>query len=1229
MADDRILVELDDEQREAATTKTNVVVAAGAGSGKTKVLAARYAWLVMERKYRVGEILTLTFTNKAVNTMYSRIYGLLAAHQDNPEAGRGIRDFHKAQISTLDSFCARIARTAARRYGIRSDFVINDGGVRKLARDAALPFVLNHRDNRSLQLLMADRKIRILAEELFAEVVVKYSPLSNPLDFNSFKQAQGGELLRQWDKKTREAAELTATIRRELEEIPKKSNSFYLRINNALAEPLPPVPDIRRLLEKSGFLPDTGETAEQDEEKARREITRYFEYLFNLKVQSHQGGNGAEFAPLKETLNELRNPLYGELESLANMALQCGLIAEVFPLIDEFQEQFNRQKREAGLLSFQDLAHLAVDALARFPDIRKVYKDMFRAIMIDEFQDNNRLQRDLIFLLAENPNRMEPGIPRAEELCPDKLFFVGDEKQSIYRFRGADVSVFRSLARILSGVSGDKSSLHLIHNYRSKPSLIGAFNFIFGGLAPEPSGKADSPTGVGVFLSADGEGLPDRELADFEASYSRIYPSPSRAFDPEDREDPPVYFCFLDKDRIPEDDPGGTPGARPGELSAPDLEAAFIAARIREMVDSGYAIEQRESGSQGAVTKRPCAYGDFAVLQRSYTHQIALEKQFKVFNIPFTADKPTGLFTDAPINDLYNLLRLLAYPADRMAYAALIRSPFMRLSDLTLSVCMLHEGGLPFDEALDSLVPPEELALYREARRHYHAWTLAARELSLTALLTKLWYEEGYRYETTWSASSQIYGELFDLFFELARLTEIQGETLVDFVDYLSGLIGGEEKLDELDVPAERTIGVRIMSIHKSKGLEFPVVFVYYCGGRGANTTNVQPVYFNEEFGITLNLPQAEELPENNGNYFFNRQKEEEGAKKIAELRRLLYVAMTRAENALFITATLPERTAKEKEDFKAEDEDYTPERLRERLRQLCATRENKPIASFLDLLLPILAAQTGAEAAASAAGPPFSIRAIPVVSREELGKRSGSSGGTGRPAGASAAASPAEAAQAAAAFYAGASLTAEPDLRSRFIPASSLRGPDADQAGSDEDELSRLLKRTGLDPADFGALVHELVEARFTGRKPSLRLLAALDEKNALRIQTAAREMEERFFASGLGQRSLQAAYRETEFPIITFLTVGGKTVTITGQIDLLFEWEGVIQVVDFKTDRFEDPDHHRGQLTVYARAAGDIFGKPVRSWLFFLRTGHEAELTGRIKDGDIEKILAAQPAL
>ncbi|MDR1747728.1 MAG: UvrD-helicase domain-containing protein, partial [Spirochaetaceae bacterium] len=588
-----ILAELDDEQRTAATATINAVVTAGAGSGKTKVLAARYAWLVMEQGYRVDEILTLTFTNKAVSEMYSRIYSQLADHQDNKRARDAVRDFHKANICTIDSFCAGIARTASRRYGIAPDFTSDDEGVRDIAMEMALPFILEHRRNPALQILMADRKIGEVAEKLFARTVLNYSSITSPLDFGSFMRIQAAELLRRWRTVTEEAAELTGLMAAELPGIANTTTQTYAALKKALEAALPEGPDISVLLRAGGFpaesLPGMGTELRAATElsasaaEIRKDLAEYLRALRGIQsVVIRKPPKGME--GIKEYLKRLKDGMYGDILSIANFALQSGIITAVFPLLDDFQQRFNRKKREAGLLTFQDIARLAVDALARYPDIRQVYKESLKAIMIDEFQDNNALQRDLIFLLAEKSERREQGIPPASELSPGRMFFVGDEKQSIYRFRGADVSVFRILSRTLiegsltEGALTESSgaSLGLIRNYRSKPALITAFNRIFGGLRQEEDGSA---AGAGVFLSKE----ETEEIPDYEALYSRVY-SPYPLL-PENAESPPVHFCFLDRDELPEDDPD--------QLSSNDLEAAFIALKIRELVDSGYQVQER------------------------------------------------------------------------------------------------------------------------------------------------------------------------------------------------------------------------------------------------------------------------------------------------------------------------------------------------------------------------------------------------------------------------------------------------------------------------------------------------------------------------------------------------------------------------------------------------------------------------------------------------------------
>jgi ATP-dependent helicase/nuclease subunit A len=1181
------LAELNSEQLAAATANQNVVAAAGAGSGKTKVLAARYAWLIIEQGYRVEEILTLTFTNKAVSEMYSRIYRLLAGRQDNRRAREALEDFHKAQICTLDSFCAAIARAASRRYGISPDFTSDNAGVRDLALDLALPFVLDRRENPALQALMADKKIRTVADELFAETMLRHSPISRPLDFSAFMRVQGEELLRTWNRETRQAALLVKTAAGELENITKTSTALYKELKQLLCagDGTPAVPDIAPLLRYffNGNAQGENEAHEHAQRQARDAISRYFSFLFRLKSVSLRGGN--EFALIKETIQELRNSVYGALESIASAALGAEITASVFPLLDEFQRLFSRKKRESGMLTFTDIAHLAVDALSAYPDLRQAYKDAVKMVMIDEFQDNNRLQRDLIFLLAESPQRQEAGIPPIEELCPDKMFFVGDEKQSIYRFRGADVSVFRSLADSLARNSR-AVSLSLRYNYRSSPALIAAFNRIFGG--PGDSGRN---TG-GVFL-------PDAEnTAPFEARYEPVMPS--REISEAERNRPALRFCFLDE--------GGIPQGDSSYLSSAETEAAFIALTIRDMTARGELVQERNGN---AVSARPCAYTDFAVLERSYAYQHFLEKQFKLFGVPFNAGRPAGLFNDAPINDLCSYLRVLLYPGDRLAYAALLRSPFARLSDAALAACMLCGSSAPFDAAAVPLIPPDEQERYLQCGERYERLRKDITTLPLTALVSRLWYDEGCRYETLWSESSQVYGELFDLFFEIARDMDDRGKSLVDFIDCLDALASREEKPDDMDIPSESGGGVRIMSIHKSKGLEFPVVFVYRCGGGGRNRVNTNAVYFHEKWGVTLNLPQPEAIPGNSGNYFFKAQEDEERQKETAELRRLLYVAMTRAESALFLTASLPKQTKDEAEDAPADDAASAADFIKTRLRQLAAKNEAKPVSSFVDLLLPALCAE-GEQ--------PFAFEVIPPYSRDEL-RRLGR-----RPGGAPL--SMREAALGARAFYGQARIITTPPPVPRSIQASALRYPPGGEDAALEtetapDALNALLQKAGLDAAGFGTIAHACVEAKFTGR-PALippGLLAVIDEGLLSQVKAEAAVMAEGFFNSALGALAAQPVRREAEFP---FLTVTGNSITISGKMDLLFEAEGCIYVVDFKTDRVEAPERHAAQLAVYARAAGDIFGMPVRVWLFYLRSGRAVELTGMIGNVDIEALAA-----
>ena len=1197
MSVEDLLSGFDDEQIKAVTLETNGVVSAGAGSGKTKVLASRYAWLVMEKKLKPEEILTLTFTNKAVSEMYSRIYRYLL-DQTDAEAVNALKNFHKARISTLDSFSANVARTAAARYGISPDFSSDDTALRDLAQSTALRFVLDHRESLAIRQLLVDHKIKNLAQEIFAKVVLKYSPISSPLNLNNGFLAQKNEIVRAWQKKVQELANITGLIAGELRTIAelklKKSTKFVESLGNILAVPQPPPPDISPLLEKNVFGPQEW-ASEPPSSDTWPALKKYLDYYSSVIAVNASGKHGDVYTPLLEYFKLLKgndgNGLYHELEAIANYALNFKLCVKIFELIKKFQNEFNARKRETGFLSFDDIARLAVDALKDHPDIRKAYKDSLGMIMIDEFQDNNALQRDLIYLLAENPGRTEKGIAKAEELENNRIFFVGDEKQSIYRFRGADVAVFRSLGRAM----GIESGIELVHNYRSQPGLIAAFNYIFRD----------------VFLPP-GPGVPD-----YEAAYGFMKPPESTDGK---NESPLAHFCFLNGNAMQKDDTAG--------LKSQDMEAVFIAARIRDMVRSGEKIPRRNGTKTEWVE---CTWGDFAILEKTYTHQSTLEKHFREFGIPYNTDRPAGLFNDAPVLDTRAFLRLLVYPEDRIAYAALIRSPFMRLSDLTLAVCMLSidtntntpgKNPEPFAEENETLIPENERVLYRCARERYQSLREASRALPVTELLTKLWFEEGYRFETLWTESAQVYESLFDLFFSLASECDAKGKSLADFIEYLEDVMNREEKPDDKDIPGEGEGGVRITSIHKSKGLEFPVVFIYDCGNAGIKKRSTEFISYHEQYGLILDIPQAEELAFG-GNYFHRIMEEEERAKDTAELRRLLYVAMTRAEYKLFLTFTIPRQTDKERKVWDMAVEEFTNETIRRRLAQFDEKSEGKK-DNFLKLLAGILHGSSPSLCA---------LEEIPLLTRDEikkavsLGRDSTEKRKLGN--------SQKEAALAADSFYNKAELLCEGKAAQPYLTASKLRyepeshGNEALKSGPDDTALDRLLEKVGLTPADFGSLVHALLENSLKGLPCEIPLVIRFhpDEKASQSLLALAGSMADSFLASALGKRWASAQnnrrnFSQSEFSVITAVDVKGRAVAITGQMDLLFEEDDEVVVVDFKTDKVENPEDHYGQLAAYCRAAGDIFCKPVSLWLYYLRSGNAVNVSEEVKGLSLEEL-------
>lgn len=849
------------EQAAAINCDTNTVVAAGAGSGKTTVLAGRFARLVTEKKYPVDRILTLTFTRKAAAQMYRRIHRDLSriaadANASATAPGRelakkGMQDFFHARIQTLDSYCTTIVKQAASRYGISPDFALDEDRCRDIAAEESLPFVIARRHHPAIERLYRKKKPVDIAKDLFAETVLKYSCLDDPPDFRKDALEQGEIAADMWEDRIAQLRDSIDTLA-DLAEGGDPHDGFIGQLLPVLEklhtawDTFPSGASLRSYFKKLNALgpavsPECAEcirAAEADPiQNGLLQSVMCINEFNGIKLNVGK----REYAAGKAVVKTIRGRFL-EFSSLAVFCMQAGLILSLMTLLNEFQDLFLLRKRSEGVLTFTDAARLARAILRDHHDIRGNEKKSVETIMIDEFQDNNELQRDLLFLLAEKPDRETEGIPTAADIAQGKLFFVGDEKQSIYRFRGADVAAFNGLKDELAG-----DELPLLINYRSVPPLIGSFNALFGGSVFDPAGREPMAVYPSVFV-------PGGELPYFEASYRPLAAGISG--------DGGLTVCILDKKKSND----AEEAAESNDFAANENEAVFTAERIKKLLD--------ENKYQA---------GDMAILFRSRSPQKLFEKHLRLLGIPYTSDGIGGFFSDGPVNDLLSVLRLASYPTDTDAYAVTLRSPFVGLSLKGLTICLtLHKreknarskNAVPFSDDALPLLPEGDRKKYAEGQKFYAHILKEIPEKTVSAMVSELWYAQGYRYETEWHPQTAVYRELYDYLFSLAVQHDDEGRSLAAFTDKLSAMKEREDPLDDMDIPLERSGAVRLMTIHKSKGLEFPVVFIVCCGNRSRNSGNDADVCRTVGGGLSFNPPlppSCAAMPKIGRNFFYEQ----------------------------------------------------------------------------------------------------------------------------------------------------------------------------------------------------------------------------------------------------------------------------------------------------------------------------------------------------------------------
>lgn len=861
-----MLADLTPQQRQAVSHRgSSVVLASGAGCGKTHVLTRRYLSHLLEDQTEVGQIVAITFTDRAAREMRDRIRTEVAKR---PGWRHHLRDLETAPIATIHSFCGSLLRQYAVPAGLDPGFEVLDDVLSANLRAEALQSCL-------YGLLAVEPPYPAPAAALRELVVLfGWGPVVASVDglllsvdrsgWDAWLAQPPDDIAREWAGAARSRL-LPEWVRYLAAASPKIAGCLGLiaRVRSATPEVNG---NLRRLLTETAKLHEAKDLAVAVEE---------------LTELAKVGRSGKKDWPdeqvyeaVKEAFTQFRNDLPKKLglfaenpPGIADAARVGQLFLHVAIAADN---AYRQRKRRAGILDFQDLLVLARDLLRDREDVRSSLRSRFRFLLLDELQDTDPVQMELVELLCG------PGLEHG------MLFAVGDHKQSIYRFRGAEVGLFQKLRQ--SVVS--EGRLELTRNYRSQPGVLKFVNALFSrriedyqplevhsGAEPEPPGAASAERVNVEFLWAEGGG---REPGKPDAAGSDAAPRALRS-----------------------------------EVRAQEADA--IAARIVRLLDDPTPRVLEKSGAVRRVERK-----DVVLLFRSMSHVAVYESALRRQGLDYYLVGGRAFFAQQEVYDILNLLRTVENPQDGASLVGALRSPFCGLSDEAVFLLATHPDG-PWAGLRDgdrlAALPADQAGAADRARRHLEKWRAVKDRLPLARLLNTIFADSGYDAATQFEfLGDRKLANLWKLV-DLARAFDRTGLFgLHEFTARLGDLVARQPREEQAATLPENADVVKLMSIHQSKGQEYPVVIVPDLAAPTQGDRN-PAARWHRGLGCLVKLPAEFESLQDEGadekppfSDFADRLGRT--ADQLADWQedlRILYVACTRARDLLILSAGFAE----------------------------------------------------------------------------------------------------------------------------------------------------------------------------------------------------------------------------------------------------------------------------------------------------------------------------------
>lgn len=900
------------------TRNCNLLVAAAAGSGKTAVLVQRIINMIMdeENPVDIDKLLVVTFTNAAASEMRERIGDALS--KEIGERGNSIRLqrqltlLNKASITTIHSFCLNVIKNNFHKVDVDPGFRVADQTEVVLLKNETLEELFEHKyeniKGENLEEKCTGEEFLNLVEtycsnkddSALLELVLRIHSFSNTApNPRAWLIEQSEEF--NMDKftnieDTKWVKILKNNINMELEGQYEQYKDVYNLVCNieelnayepVIREELSIINDLMQAL-KSSF-------------------ENFLQELSTVKFGRLPSVRKIENKDAKDKVQKIRNSIKKSLDELSKNYSSITeedikssyikiypIIKNLVELVIQFDSLYKLKKKEKGIIDFNDFEHFCLEILIEkdeegnwIKNEEGIYipsdtaielRDKYDEILIDEYQDSNLVQELILNLVS----KISEGSPN--------IFMVGDIKQSIYRFRQAKPELFLSKYNSYSEVNEDSlyKKILLFKNFRSREEVLDGVNFIFKSIMSERVGELE---------------YNEKEALNLGANYENYIEGAELGGD--------IELHILEKNSDTEkenelDKIGDNFSDELEELDEPTdiaYEAKITANRIKEFIENKekpFMVLDKETKEYRRVM-----YKDIVILLRStvnWSEQFI--EEFKKYNIPVYADTSTGYFETIEIKTMLSLLQIIDNPIQDIPLLAVMRSPIGGFSSEDFVYIRENNNNISFYEACINYIEEEETELKVKLKEFYtkiNHW----RERSLyTPIDQFIWYlymETGYYgFVGALKGGMQKQANLKVLFQRAREYENTSYSGLFNFINFINKLKKNSGDMGSAKILGENEDVVRIMSIHKSKGLEFPIVFL--CGiGKQFNLKDLSSnLLLHHELGFGPDLIDFERrisypLPVKRA------IREKIAVETLSEEMRILYVALTRAKEKLIL----------------------------------------------------------------------------------------------------------------------------------------------------------------------------------------------------------------------------------------------------------------------------------------------------------------------------------------